>query len=693
MRDKIWMIRTGDPAAEQRLVAAGIPPISAKVLSARKIRTPELARCLLSTSLEAVGDPYRLPDMAAAVERLTAALAAGEKIAVHGDYDVDGITSTAMVCEWLREKGADCVTYIPVRREDSFGLTPQGVERLAAEGVSLILTVDCGATAREAACRAGELGVDMIITDHHEAVGALPRAAAVVKPQREAPESPDRLLAGVGVAFMLMLAVEGADKLEELARRWGDLVAIGTIADVVPMTGANRSLCARGIEQVRAMERTGLRALIAETKLSCGRINSTSIGFTLAPRLNAAGRMGSAADAVELLLTKDMRQAEQLARRLCELNRERQKTENDLLEVAGAAAEQELRRLGSDYEGALVLCGEGWYQGVAGIVASRLSERYARPVFVICIEPETGLGKGSVRSFYGVDILGIMRRLSYLFEGWGGHECAAGFTIRTEQLPLLRESVEDLAFELSSPHLHVDAVLDPAELTPEFVEGLGMLGPFGVGNEFPLFILRDAEIDSYVPVGWGRSARMSVLCGGREFPAFSFGSDPSAVELCDGDRGDVLCTLTLEERRGEKRAALVVKGLRPSPEEYRRYIGETALFYSFKNGERLSREQAAMLLPGRGDFLGVMRYIRRNRTENHRLTTSIFAMCRRICRAEQLELGYGRLMVALEALADVNKVEYFNDGINLNIEHISDEPADLSASPTMKKLRGMLDAG
>ena len=690
MRDQIWILRTGDLAAEAKLTAEGIPPIAAKVLSARKIRTPDLAKQMLNTSLDLVGDPLELPDMPAAVARLKAAVEAGEKIVIHGDYDVDGITATAMLCGWLRAKGAECITFIPVRSEDSYGITPASVERLAEEGVRLIITVDCGASAREAAGRAAELGLDMIITDHHEFTGPLPRAAAVVNPLRSGPESPGRILAGVGVAFMLMLAVEGRDRLEALADSWGDLVAIGTIADVVPMVDVNRALCTRGIERVRAMERVGIRALVGETRLTPERIDSTSVGFTLAPRLNAAGRMGSAADAVELLLTKDMRRAEQLARKLCDLNRERQKTENALLEQVGAEAERELRRLGSDYEGALVLAGEGWYQGVAGIVASRLSERYVRPVFVICVEPETGMGKGSVRSYYGVDILGTMRRLSYLFEGWGGHEFAAGFTIRTENIPMLKELTEDLAMELPAPHMHVDALLDPADLTPDYVDGLKVLEPFGMENDMPLFMLREVEIDAYVPVGWGRSARMTVLCGEKSFPAFCFGADPAALELCDGDRGDVLCTLTVEERRGERRAALVIKGLSPSPEEYRRYMAERTLFYSFKNGERLSREQAALLLPGRCDFVGVMRHIRRNRSENHRLTTSIFAMCRRICRDEHLEPRYGRIMVALEALADVNKIQYFNDGVNLNIEHISDEPADLSASPTMIKLRGML---
>ncbi len=691
MQDKVWMLRTGDPAAERTLTAAGIPPITAKVLSARKIRTPELAASVLSASMEQVGDPMLLPDMAAAAERLHRAIAGGERIAIHGDYDVDGITATAMLCGWLREQGADCITFIPVRSEDSYGLTPNAVERLAADGARLIVTVDCGASAWEAAERAAALGVDMIITDHHEHTGPLPKAAAVVNPLRGGPGDPGRDLAGVGVAFMLMLAMEGRDRLETLADAWSDLAAIGTIADVVPMTGANRALCTRGIARLKALERVGVRVLASEIRLAPDRMSSTTIGFNLAPRLNAAGRMGSAADAVELLLTKDVRRAEQLARKLCELNRERQKTENALLEQAGAVAEEELRRLGSDYGGALVLAGEHWYQGVAGIAASRLSERYTRPVFVICMEAETGLGKGSVRSFYGVDVLGMMHKLSSLFETWGGHAFAAGFTIKNEMIPLLKELVEDLAFELPSPHLHVDAALDPADLTPGYVEGLQALEPFGSGNEKPLFLLRDVEVQDCVSVGWGHSTRLSVLCGGREFPAFCFGSDPTALELCDGDRGDVLCTLTVEERRGEQQAALIIRGLRPAPEEYRRYLAETALFYSFKNGETLSRDQAALLLPKRGDFLGVMRHIRRNRGDDHRFSTSIFSLCRRVCRDEHLEPGYGRILVALEALADVDKIRYFNDGVNLNIEHISDEIADLSASPTMLRLRGSLE--
>lgn len=684
MRNKLWILRSGDEEAEKSLVASGIPTLSAKVLSARKIRTPELAHHLFCCTADDLPDPMLLPDMPEAATRLRLAIEQGQRVVVHGDHDVDGITATALLTGWLRAKGVDCKSFIP-GRVDGYGVTPQSVERVCECGAQLIVTVDSGSTACSAAERAAELGVDMVITDHHECTGERPAAVAVVNPQRG---SVARELAGVGVAFMLALAVDGAEARDTLIDKWSDLVALGTIADVAPMIGSNRALCSLGMERIRRMERPGLKALAEECKVTPDQVSSRAIAFSMAPRLNAAGRMDSASDAVELMLTQNRHRAEELTKRLCEMNRQRQAAENMLLEQIASELDRERRSSGDKkVHSALVFVGKGWQPGIAGIAASRMSERYARPVFMISVGEADGLGKGSVRSAYGVSILELMRRAEYLFENWGGHEYAAGFTIKEENIPLFRELVAEFSLELPVPHIYADAMLDPELITPELVDGLEWLEPFGLGNEPPLFILPDVEIDSYVPVGWGHSARMIVRCGGREFPAFCFGTDPSALEICDGDRGDALCLLSVSTRRGERQVTLVLRGIEGPPEEMSRFISEMVLFRGFKDGHELTREQAQLLMPKRGDFVGVLRHLKRGLRQRQRFVTGISAMCRRICREEHLQLGYARIMVCLEAFAETGVLEYRDDGETVSIDRVRDQQADLRRSPTLARLR------
>jgi len=282
-----------------------------------------------------------------------------------------------------------------------------------------------------------------------------------------------------------------------------------------------------------------------------------------------------------------------------------------------------------------------------------------------------------------------MQRAGYLLESWGGHQFAAGFTIKAENIPVFLEVIEELSVELPAPHIYVDAEIDPRNITPEYIDGLKVLEPFGLGNEIPMFIIPNVEIDSYVPVGWGRSARMVVRAGGLEFPAFCFGTDPTAVELCDGDRGDLLCSLTVDDRRGKRSVSIVVKGLRIPPEEMGRFMGEMALFRSFKNGEELTSDQARILTPKKGDFVGVLRHLRRSCKDGKRLITGIGAFCRRICREEHLAEGYARIMICLEALNDVGKIEYTDDGEVIAIDIKTDDAVDLRGSKTLCRLRRM----
>ena len=423
-----WTSGGRDEAALERLREAGYPRLLSAVLASRGVGTPEEAALFLDRDRSLSWSPMRMRDMDRAVARIETAIAAGERIAVFGDYDVDGITATVLLVDYLRSRGADCEKYIPRRVEDGYGLGREPLRTLRERGVSLVITVDCGITGVEEARYAREIGLDLVITDHHECKDTLPEAVAVVDPRRPDCPYPFKHLAGVGVALKLVLAL-GEQREEALFARYCTLAAIGTVADVMQMSGENRTIVHRGLEAIGNTDFLGLKALLRETGLTDRAVTSTQIGFVLSPRINAAGRMGKAELAADLLLTDDPERAEELARQLCELNRERQLVEQEIF----AQAVEQIPALPPDERSALVLSSEVWHQGVVGIVASRLSEKYSCPSFMIHLQ--NGVGKGSCRSYGGFNLFAALESCSDLLLDFGGHELAAGFNIREEDIP------------------------------------------------------------------------------------------------------------------------------------------------------------------------------------------------------------------------------------------------------------------
>ena len=398
MKYKQWNQAASDPAAVAALERAGLPTLAAMTLCARGMDTPEKARAFLDAGRGQLQDPLLMKHMDRAAARVARALADGETIAVYGDYDVDGITSTSLLTDFLRREGGDVISYIPDRMEEGYGLNTDALDTLHQAGVSLVVTVDCGITAVEEARYATRLGMDLVITDHHECKEELPAALAVVDPHQTDCPYPFKCLAGVGVALKLVLALGGPARQEELLGRYADLAAIGTVADVMSLTGENRTIVRLGLEALRHTGRPGLKALLRQAGLEERPLNSVAIGYTLAPRLNASGRMGCASLAAELLLTADPARGEELAIQLCELNRERQTIEAQI----SAECQELAEALPPEERYALVLAGDHWHQGVVGIVASRLAEKYSCPAFMICLQD--GKGKGSCRSFGGFNM-------------------------------------------------------------------------------------------------------------------------------------------------------------------------------------------------------------------------------------------------------------------------------------------------
>ncbi len=671
----IWNVSQPQPNAVNALVGAGYAPLTAMILSARGMEKAADAQQYLSCEMS-LYDPFLMTDMDLAAGRVGLAMARGEKIAVFGDYDVDGITSTCLLTEFLRRNGADCVSYIPGRLEEGYGLNPIAINQLHAEGVKLIITVDCGITAVEEAQLCASLGIDLVITDHHECKDCLPEAVAVVDPHRPDGGYPHRTLSGVGVAFKLAAAL-GGDQ-EELLAQYADLVCLGTIADVMPLCGENRVFVARGLDAIRQTDRPGLAALMKECGCTSDNVNATAVSYMLAPRINAAGRMGQIDLAVELFLTDDPDRAEHLARALCDLNRERQQVESEIYNEAVAMLPQ-----GRSPE-AIVLAAESWHQGVVGIVASRLAEEYSCPAFLICLDGEHG--KASSRSFGGFNLFTALTELSDLLESYGGHELAAGFTISRQNIDEFRRQMCRIASAYYSDAvprtvLDVDCMVTPELLTVRGIDSLATLEPCGTGCPKPVLAMQKMTIERMSQVGNGRHMRLRLRAGHHGINAIYFSATPESASVEPGDVVDVAFHPQVNEFRGERTVQMNVLDIRPScnapcsPE-----MGG----YRKLRSDALTPEEAAALLPERATLSTVWRYLD---ALGRPVKEDPLCLCRKIVRWSGRPLSLGQLLTCLDIFQDVGLLHFTRQHKYVAVElTFGAEKADLNLSLTMQTL-------
>jgi single-stranded-DNA-specific exonuclease len=495
-------------------------------------------------------DPFLLPDMQQAVERVRLAAERGETVAIYGDYDADGVTATVILARALKDIGVRCIWHIPDRERDGYGLNDAAVEALRGQGASLIITVDTGVTAHKEIETARRLGMDVIVTDHHECRESLPDAVAVVNPRRAGSLYPYSKLAGVGVAFKFICAISGGWRSPLI--RYADLVALGTIADIMPVTGENRLLITQGLKAMTVKPCPGLRALLRETDQHGKTVTPDTVAFVLAPRVNAAGRVSRADAALELLLTDDEDRARELARTLCEMNILRQSRENDIIEQAKAMADISAP--------ALVLAGENWPSGVAGIVAARLAEQHERPVFVACIDGD--IARGSARGVAGVHLVELLSRVGGLLEAFGGHELAAGFTLRRENIGAFKQAVLDECASLSRGEaiLEIDAEIEPEWIDLDGLRGLEALAPFGAGFPQPLFAISGVSVVSRTPIGGGKHLRLIFERGGHRLDAVWFHKS----SLNCGGKLDIAFRAEINRFRGQETAQLRIVDVRQS---------------------------------------------------------------------------------------------------------------------------------
>lgn len=681
MKFEAWNVRSYAEKDVTALQAAGYTPLTARVLSSRGCHTPEEAKAYLSGA-DVLPDPFQLKGMDAACARVQQAIAEKERIVVYGDYDVDGITATCLLADFLRSMGANCSIYIPGRIGEGYGLNETAIRSLAQQGTDLIVTVDCGITALPEAQLCRQLGIDLVITDHHECKQELPDAVAIVDPCRPDRTYPHADLCGVGLAFKLASAVWGNQ--EEILRRYADLICLGTIADVMPLQGENRTFVIRGLNALQPPQRVGLAALLHECGCEHQAITANTVGYILAPRINAAGRMGRVELATELFLTRDSHRAIILAASMCSLNRERQTIETQIYQQAQA------RMAGITAPKAIVLADEGWHQGVVGIVASRLAEDCGCPTFLICLDGDHG--KASSRSFGGFNLFESLSELSGLLENFGGHELAAGFTIRRENIDAFREAVSQRAAAYAASDgvknaLDCDCVVTPELLTEQTILGLSQLEPCGSGCPRPVLCMEKLQIEQLSEVGGGKHLRLRLRTrSGAMLNAIFFSTNALRAAIGVGDVVDVAFTPQINDYRGMHMVQLNLTDIRLSDPMRSAVRREHRLYQKHRGQGVLSRTEADQLLPVRQEFVAVWRYLTAQNVGGM-VREEASCLSRKIARYSRYPLSLSRTRICLDVFAEQGLITLTEFPHCLSITlHCPQQKVDLNQSMIIQTL-------
>lgn len=604
-----WEVR---PLDKERAAAFaqtyGVPFFLAMLMNIRGLDDAAHLREFLGEG-EPLSDPFLLKDMDKAAARITRAVDNMEKIAVYGDYDADGVTSTAMLYSYLETRGADVIFYIPQREGEGYGMNIGAVEYLKEQGVSLIVTVDNGISSVQEVARANELGIDVVVTDHHRPQEILPDAVAVVDAYRPDDTSPYKHFSGVGIAFKLLMALEdGAGDVEDLLEAYSDLAAIGTIGDIVPLTGENRTLIRAGLERLSQSDRPGVQALLENAGIAGKALTSTNVAFTLVPRINATGRMGAPERAVRLLISGYEEEAEVLSEEICADNEERRRVEAEIAEAAFADIEAK----GYMKDRVVVVDGENWHHGVIGIVASRVTERCGKPCMIIS-RGETE-AKGSGRSIEGFSLFEAICACGDLLIKFGGHPMAAGITLKPENIEAFRKRINQYAAEhfpqMPTQTVTLDCKLNPAALSVSMAQSLTQLEPFGNGNPQPVFGLFNMELSNVTPVGGGGHLRLTLEKNGAVITAMRFNTKPEELPYHIGDKIDLAVQLEAREFRGQPSLTVIVRDMKFAAFDTEKNIASLASFEKWKRGEVLSAEDKNRLYPDRACLAAIYRALR-----------------------------------------------------------------------------------
>lgn len=622
--------------------------------------------------------PFEIKDMDKAVDRIRRAIEDGERICVYGDFDADGVTSTALLYSYLSDIGADVMYYIPSRETEGYGMNTDAVAKLYQQNVKLIVTVDNGIAAVDEIAYANSLGIDTVVTDHHTVPEVLPDAVAVVDLHRPDCDSSFKELSGVGVAFKLVQAIEGeyAD-VDGLLENYSDLAAIGTVGDIVTLRGENRVLVKNGLMHINNGDRIGIAALSEEAGLSGKHISAGNLSFTLVPRINAGGRLGLSKKSVTMLLTEDEEYAADIAAELSADNTERQQLEREIL----GDIDEMIRRDPSVVNNrVIVVYGEGWHKGVIGIVASRVKEVYSKPSIVITLDGEVCRASG--RSVSGFSLIDAVFACSEHLVQCGGHPMAVGFGITRENIEPFIEAINAYAAEhpIPAPTLALDCKLNPAQLSVSLAAGLSMLEPYGAGNPTPLFGLFNMTIRDIRELGGGKHLRLTVSRGDSTITAMRFSTSLKEFPYTVGDVVDLAVTLDVNVYNNTESLSVFIRDIRFSGIDEDNYISTKEIFESFCRGDRITSDAAKQITPDRNEFAIVYRYLRAQGGYRHSFDTLLYRL--------NCSMSYGKLRVILECMNELGLIRIFEGMYTSEIRMCQVEgKVNLEDSLIIRKLR------
>ena len=648
------------------------------LLQIRGITTAQEIEDFLHNDTE-IEPPWDIKDMEKACVRVHEAIAQEELICVYGDYDADGVTSTALLYSYLEAVGARVMYYIPSREAEGYGMNNAAVDTLHQKGVKLIVTVDNGIAAINEIRYAKSLGVDTVVTDHHMPLGELPDACAVVDLHRSDCPSRFKQLSGVGVAFKLIMALEGEYcDVDSLLDMYADLLCLGTIGDIVELKSENRVFVKRGLLSMRHTERTGLYALIRKAGLTGKPITAGNVSFTLVPRINAVGRLGASGRSVELLLTNDEEEAGEFAAAMSYDNAERQQIERDILEKIDARVTRDPRLV---MDKVLVLDGENWHQGVVGIVASRIREIYGKPTIIISRDGENA--KASGRSVEGFALCDAVAACGDLLTHYGGHPMAAGLSLPSANIDVFRKRINDYADRQSTmpfDTLHIDCKLNPAAISLDLVGELNVMKPYGAGNPTPVFGFFNMVLTNIIPLSNNKHLRLVLSRGSVSMSAMLFFTSTEDFPYEKGEVLDIAATLEINEYNDRSSVSVIIKDVKAHDEDAGQILSSGRIFETFCRGGRLRREELQSILPDREDFALLYRYLRDRGGYNRRTETLVGRL--------QNRLSYGKIRVALEAMNELGLIQ-IQEGLKTNritLRRVS-RKVDLSSASIIKKLR------
>ena len=562
MLKKKWILKEFDKARVVEISKNfNISPLTAIILYNRGIREDGQIKDFLARDLSGMHDPFLMKDMDKAVERILLAKKNNEKITIYGDYDVDGITSIAILYKYLKNMGLEVGFYVPDRMVEGYGVNKDALDKIKADGTAVIITVDTGITAIEEADYAKSIGIDFIITDHHECKESIPDVYAAIDPKRKDCEHPFKSLAGVGVVFKLIQALDSSEPIENLMDEYADLMCLGTVADISPLIDENRVIVTEGLKRFKTTKNIGLKALI-DVSTNGKAITTSTIGYTIAPRINASGRLGCASTSVELFLTEDEEEAAKLADSLCHENTLRQQTEQKMFKEALEYIEQ---HPGIKDDDILVIPHENWHHGIVGIVSSKITEKYYKPSILFAVDGDSA--KGSGRSIAGFNLFGALENCSGLLEKFGGHELAAGLTIKAENIEDFRKKINEYAKGRIEdmtlvPTISLDAQIKVPYITIDTVHDINKLQPFGVNNPTPSFSVRNIKIHRISVMSEGKHLRMTLYKDGKYLDTVGFGMGDYYSMFREGDYIDVAFALDINDYKGFQNVQLILKDMR-----------------------------------------------------------------------------------------------------------------------------------